>query len=140
MTGTQPSKLELTFRSFKGNYNIRPVILAIQAKEQELSTCPVNALYQYIQLRGVLPGPLFIFPGGIPVSYQHFSSCLRNSLIWAGFQPTQYTSHSFRIGAASTAAASGVPDEEIQHMGKWKSLAFKRYIRLPTLFDVTTPH
>ncbi|PJE77718.1 hypothetical protein CI610_03353 [invertebrate metagenome] len=139
LAGSRPSTLELTFRSFKGHYNIRPVTLAIHAKSQELSTCPVTALYQYIQLRGVLPGPLFTFPGNIPVSYQHFSLCLRNSLIQAGFQPNQYTSHSFRIGAASTAAATGVPDEEIQQMGRWKSLAFKRYIRLPTLYDIPTP-
>ncbi|XP_069108944.1 uncharacterized protein [Argopecten irradians] len=138
-TSGRPTKLELTFRSFKGNYNIRPVVLAIHAKQQSSTTCPVTALFQFVQLRGTYPGPLFTFPSNVPVSYQYFSSCLRSSLAWAGFRPNQYTSHSFRIGAASTAAASGVPDEEIQQMGRWKSMAFKRYIRLPTLFDVTTP-
>lgn len=136
MSGNMPASMEITFRSFKGNYNIRPVILAIQAKKNERSTCPVAAVHQYIQLRGPVSGPLFTFPGSLPVSYQFFSSCLKNSLAWAGVCTHQYTSHSFRIGAASTAAASGVSDEEIQQMGRWKSLAFKRYIRLPTLFDL----
>ena len=41
-----------------------------------------------------------------------------------------YTGHSFRIGAATSAAARGVPLAVIQHMGRWKPNAFQHYIRL----------
>jgi hypothetical protein len=41
--------------------------------------------------------------------------------------------HSFRIGAATAAAIQGASDEDIQRMGRWKSQAFKRYIRIPVL-------
>jgi hypothetical protein len=40
------------------------------------------------------------------------------------------SSHSLRIGGASSLAASGVNDYVIQKMGRWKSLCFLQYIRL----------
>jgi hypothetical protein len=39
----------------------------------------------------------------------------------------------FRIGAASYAYEKGLPDERIQLMGRWKSNAYKKYIRAPVL-------
>ncbi|XP_033739604.1 uncharacterized protein LOC117326910 isoform X3 [Pecten maximus] len=131
-----PLKLEVTFKSFKGNYNIRPIVISIERK-QDASVCPVLALSQYISLRGTYPGHLFAFPINQPVSYQYFTDSLKQTFCAAGIDAKGYASHSFRIGAASTAAAQGIPDEDIQHMGRWKSLAFKRYIRLPTIFGNT---
>ena len=133
---SQVSKLEITFRSFKANYNIRPVVLSLNARGKRSDTCPVGSLYNFVELRGTFPGPLFCFPPDIPISYAYFCSCLNKALVWAGLCPSQYKSHSFRIGAASTAAAQGISDEDIQHMGRWKSIAFKRYIRLPTLYNM----
>ena len=39
--------------------------------------------------------------------------------------------HSFRIGAATTAAACGIPIEVIKTLGRWKSQAYQLYIRIP---------
>ncbi|XP_071144984.1 uncharacterized protein [Mytilus edulis] len=41
-----------------------------------------------------------------------------------------YKAHSFRIGAATSAAAKGIPHSVIQGMGRWKSSAFMKYIRM----------
>lgn len=128
------TRLEITFHSYKGNYNIRPVVISIDRK-QDTSICPVLALEQYIRLRGTTPGPLFRLAPNIPISYHFFGICMKQTVIAAGLPPNSYSSHSFRIGAASSAAAAGIPDEEIQQMGRWRSLAFKRYIRLPTFYD-----
>ena len=43
---------------------------------------------------------------------------------------SSYTSHSFRIGAASSAAVPGLPEHFIQRMGRWTSECFKMYVRL----------
>lgn len=46
-----------------------------------------------------------------------------------GLSPHLYTGHSFRIGAATTAAECGVLDSTIQMLGRWSSMAYKTYIR-----------
>ena len=53
---------------------------------------------------------------------------------------TSMSSHSFRIGAATTAAASGYPRWLIQALGRWSSNCYRDYIRIPhtTLQNVST--
>ena len=41
------------------------------------------------------------------------------------------STHSFRIGAATTAAAAGHPRWLIQAMGRWTSDCYKVYLRIP---------
>ena len=49
----------------------------------------------------------------------------------AGLQAKDYAGHSFRIGAATTAGARGVPDSTIKILGRWESSAYLLYIRTP---------
>lgn len=48
--------------------------------------------------------------------------------------------HSFRIGGASAAASSGVPDSIIKILGRWSSDCYRRYIRIsdPVIVDWTS--
>ena len=41
----------------------------------------------------------------------------------------RYSAKSFRVGAASMAYSLNIPVEDIQAMGRWKSLAFLYYVR-----------
>ena len=43
-----------------------------------------------------------------------------------------FSSHSFRIGAATVAGRNGIPDHLIQELGRWKSNAFQSYLRTPS--------
>ena len=92
--------------------------------------CPVEALLRYLHLRGSHPGPLFIFQNGIPLTRSRLNSLLTMVLKVCGVNG-DYTGHSFRIGAATTAARAGVPDHLIQMLGRWSSDAYKLYIRSP---------
>ena len=47
----------------------------------------------------------------------------------AGYDQHSYASHSFRIGAATTTAATGLPAWLIKAMGRWSSDAYQTYIQ-----------
>lgn len=93
--------------------------------------CPVSALLSYLAVRPSMPGPLFIFRDGVPLSRDRLVTSLTQALRAAGVDAAHYSGHSFRIGAATAAAKAGVPDSLIQTLGRWKSSAFMSYIRTP---------
>ena len=94
--------------------------------------CPVAAVLSYLAWRPASPGPLFIQQDGTPLTRSSLVAAVREALTSAGLDVAGYNGHSFRIGAASTAARAGLPDSLIQSLGRWKSAAFLRYIRVPT--------
>ena len=40
-----------------------------------------------------------------------------------------YNTHSFRIGAATSAMKAGIPETQIKMLGRWQSDAYQRYVR-----------
>ena len=111
---------KITIRQFKHNTSNRSFDILI-------------TLLKYCTLRGDKPGPLFCHPENRAISVNHFNSELRRCLAFCGLDPQCYKSHSFRIGAACLAAAKGSSDAKIRALGRWKSDAFKLYIRNSTL-------
>ena len=93
--------------------------------------CPVAAVLGYLSIRPPTQGPLFVFDDGTPLSRPLLVLHLREALSQLGINIANYSGHSFRIGAASTAAAVGFSDSFIQQLGRWKSSAFTTYIRTP---------
>lgn len=93
--------------------------------------CPVQAMTKFLEVRPNFPGPLFCHFGGKPLTRYQFSAVLDKVIVAIGLESKYYKSHSFRIGAATTAADKGFSDEEIKIAGRWKSSAFQTYIRSP---------
>ena len=93
--------------------------------------CPVAAVVDYVAARGSREGPFFIHADGSAVTKPWFVSRLRSILTAVGLPQQQYAGHSFRIGAATTAAMAGLADSTIQTLGRWHSAAFLRYIHMP---------
>ena len=94
------------------------------------SLCPVAAMLAYLEFRGAQQGPLFIWPDGTPLTRSRFVDEVRGALTKAKLPAKDFAGHSFRIGAASTAAAAGLEDSAIQTLGRWKSAAYLLYIRM----------
>lgn len=91
--------------------------------------CPVTALGRYLELRGTEPGFLFCHEDGSPLTKYQFWAVTGQALARLGLQGVKFGTHSFRIGAASTAAAMGYPITAIQKVGRWRSAAYRSYVR-----------
>lgn len=121
----------IKFTSFKHSAG-KPCSLHIGATKSD--SCPAALLSDYIKYRGTAHGYLFCFCDGRPVSPSCFRKYLTTSVSYARMTHLNIAPHSFRIGAATLAAMKNVPSSSIQAMGRWKSAAFNKYIRI-TSFD-----
>ena len=92
--------------------------------------CPVTAIINYLWVRGSRLGPLFLCEKGMPLTREKFNGRLQTVLKKCDI-PDKYTLHSFRVGAATTAASLGFPEYLIKALGRWSSEAYKVYIKLP---------
>ena len=93
--------------------------------------CPVVAVLNYIAQSDDQPGLFVRFSDHTPLTKAHFVTKVQEALTSAGVDCSSYSRHSFRIGAATTAARAGVADSVIQTLGRWTSAAFLGYIRTP---------
>ncbi len=73
--------------------------------------------------------PLFTDDSNHPVTRFWFQKHLKAVLHLSDTPAGNFSSHSFRIGAATTAAHKGLSQQQIQELGRWLSEAFKSYIR-----------
>ena len=94
--------------------------------------CQGVAVLAYLFIRPSTPGPLFICEDGTPLTRSRLVMAIRTALMDTGFEMSNFTGHSSRIGAATAAARARLPDSLIQTLGRWRSSAFPRYIQAPT--------
>ena len=92
--------------------------------------CAVSAMRSYF-LAACPRGPLFSFQSGRYLTRSAVVHLLRDAARCAGLPYKSLKGHSFCIGAASTAAAAGLPDWLIKVLGRWSSDCYQLYIRTP---------
>ena len=103
----------------------------------DCTVCPVTGILPYLAARGPCPGPLSITSNGNYMTRQSFHSSLSMLLSNICLPQKNFSTHSFRIGAVTSAKAANIPDVHIQMLGHWRSKAYQSYIKiLPT--DVAT--
>ena len=97
------------------------------------STCPVRAFKLFAGLVGTRPSHSLVFSMGTfsPLTRSKLTATIRCLLSQTRRCPHNYSSHSFRIGAATTAAAAGLPTWLIKTLGRWSSNAYLSYVRCP---------
>ena len=136
-TPVTPSVMEIRLKASKTDPFRKGISIFIGRTNNDL--CPIAAMLAYIARRGGDQGPLFRRSDGQPLTRSHFVTALRAGLTACGFDQSKYCGHSFRIGAATTAALQGIPDSTIKVLGRWESSAYQLYVRTPrqTLADVS---
>jgi hypothetical protein len=119
--------ISLTIRSFK--HSSGPVTVCLKTRNDNL--CPVKVLKQFLAKRGFIPGPLFAYPNGEGIQRAVFTRQLKTCIAFYPEFSNNIKSHSFRIGGATYIAQQGASDEQIRRAGRWRSNAFRAYIRSP---------
>jgi hypothetical protein len=105
-------------------------------------TCPYSAMKTYLKHSRATrrPSPLFVFSDSTPLNRSSCLKHLRYLLKRVGYNPKHYNTHSFRIGAATSAAQAGLSPQDIKLLGRWRSTAYQRYIRSNTPQQLAVKH
>ena len=126
------SGYEIQFCSYKHSSGRSPIFNLLSTGD---ALCPVKAIHSYLKIRGNFEGPIFCTYDQKPLKRTEFSHILKETLEMAGFNSSQYNTHSFRIGRVTEVANTGASDLVIKNTGRWKSTAYQGYIR-PGSFDL----
>ena len=129
---TSVNALEIRIPISKTDQLGRGATIVLPATNQVV--CPVQAVKAYLQLRPNFLWSFFRHLSGSPLTRYQFVAVLKSVLQAVGVDSTLYSSHSFRIGAATSASLAGISDEKIAQLGRWKSDSFKTYIRIPKFY------
>ena len=138
---TSPPTFGLHIRSSKTDPFRHTTVIRLPPTGDE-ALCPARAV-SYLINQPNLSGPhspLLQWSSGAAMTRQSLNNSIKLLAHHSGLNETQFSTHSFRIGAATTASAAGVPDCLIRTLGRWSSDAYQGYIRTPvsTLDKVAT--
>lgn len=122
------TEVGVTFTEFK--HNVSKQAHTISFNDGYAKRSAVQALSDYLNLRGQQQGALFCEQSGKPVARAVFDRQLHRSLQFCRLDSSRYKGHSFRIGAATLKSQQGFSDSQIRAMGRWHSNAFRKYIRV----------
>ena len=106
--------------------------------------CPYCAIINYLQARqsdGTLSrsAPLFLHSNGKHITKDQMNAKLRHLGSAIGLANANFSTHSLRAGAATTAAELGFKDWEIMKLGGWHSATYRSYIRKLDLHQARFP-
>jgi integrase len=106
--------------------------------------CPVKALDQWLELSGIIEGPVFrpvtrcghLLPGQL--SGDSIASIVKRRVRTIGLDPARYSGHSLRAGFVTSAATADAPAWRIKaQTGHASDALVGRYIRLSDPFAAT---
>ena len=84
--------------------------------------CPVSEVLAYMAVRGPGPGPLFQSQNGRFLTRARLMMEVKEAISAAGVDSSPCSGHSFRSGAATTAARQ----RRRSKLSRWKSSAYQR--------------
>ena len=81
---------------------------------------------------------MFIKANREPIKREDVAKVLKDTLALLVPDISRYNTHSFRIGRTTDLVSLGTPDSVIRETGRWRSDAFKTYIK-PSAIVVPEP-
>ena len=125
--GNLPQSVKITSTSTLPKHKVK------KEKPSSKAHCPYHLLKMFGKLRGPYwkkqCEPFFVFADRSPVQPHHARNCLKTVLKKAGYDETQFSFHSFRIGCSNTLLKLGLSVETIKKLGRWRSNAVFKYLR-----------
>jgi hypothetical protein len=109
--------INVTIHSSK-NYQCGKKRNFANSKSIEKNLCPFQNIELYLKVRPTIKGPLFIHLNHRGVTPYQACSILKSALRCAWYNLGQYNTHSFIIGAATTAVMLGKTADQIKHLSK----------------------
>ena len=129
---TTPPTFGIRLRSSKTNPIRHSVVIRLPPTGDTM-LCPAKTI-SYLVTRPYLfypQSPLLQWSSGQPVDRQSLNNATK-VLAWnAGLNKDHFSTHSFRIGAAMTASAAGIPDCLTRRLGRRSSDAYQLYVWTP---------
>ena len=113
----KPSFMQVVIKSYKTDLFRQGVSVYIRTTNSQL--CPVVAIIGFMEERGRAGGPLFTWSNGHYLTRDWFMLEVRKAFSAVETKAEDYAGHSFRIGAATTAAEKGIHDSLIKTLGRW---------------------
>ena len=123
--------LEVKLKCSKENKTGKAVL--IEVYESGGTLCPVKAFGRWKTKTTSESGlPAFREADGTPLTGTKFNKWLRNRLEeYIDYGKGKFSSHSFRIGLATTLGTKGFSDDDVKEAGRWNSNTYEIYMRLP---------
>jgi site-specific recombinase XerC len=125
-----PQWMEVEIKASKTDCFREGITLKVYANGDR--TCPVAAMARWLRVRASSghDQPLFVLSDGTFLTRARLQRVLKLGIKAAGYDPKHWSTHSLRIGGASTLAAQGWPAETIMLLGRWSSECYLRYLRM----------
>ncbi len=134
----EESGLRVTVRRSKGDQEGAGQLVGIARTGS--ATCPVAALAAWREAAAIADGPLFRSVDrhgriGASLSEKAVALVVKRRAELAGLDPAPFSGHSLRARLATTAAAHGLEERDIQRQTRRRStVVLRRYIRAGELF------
>ena len=89
----------------------------------------IHHLNHSLRLKPPMTDPFFISESGQVATRFRFHHHFHHILSLSGILRVNYSRHSFRIRAATSASHNGIPEHFMRLMGRWSSQKYHHYIR-----------
>ena len=131
--------VELLLKSSKTDPFRHGITIQLFKNSDCCKLCPYTALQIYIRRRNNKftyqrnpSEPLFLAEDGTPLTRSLFIFHVKQMISRLGLNTSNFSGHSFRVGASTSASSARLEDHLIKTLGRWSSDCYKTYIRTPT--------